>query len=49
VYQVSKRLIKKIDTLDNNFFEKMKNFTSKNLISFLTFFSIDLVAMEGLF
>jgi hypothetical protein len=35
----------------NNFFEKMTNFTSKNLSEFLTFFffSIDLVTMEGLF
>jgi hypothetical protein len=50
-FVLAKRLMKKIYTLHNNFFEKMTNFTSKNFILFLTyiFFSIDLVTMEGLF
>jgi hypothetical protein len=44
--------MKKIDTLHNNFFEKMTNFTSKNLgnlIFTVFFFSMGLVTIEGLF
>jgi hypothetical protein len=44
--------MKKIDTLHNNFFEKMTNFTSKNLgnlIFTVIFFSMGLVTIEGLF
>jgi hypothetical protein len=51
-FVLAKRSMKKIDTLHNNFFEKMTFYFKKfNLIFYLIFFffSIDLVTMEGLF
>jgi hypothetical protein len=50
-FVLAKRSKNQIDALHNNFFEKITNFTSKNLCNliFNFFFLIDLVTMEGLF